>query len=443
MSDPRTVPHGATKLPVRTLKVTVLEGPDGGLACVASSDRLTVGTAPGNDLVLTDPTVSRYHLELAAGSLGVDVLDHGSTNGTAAGSVRITRASVPAGATLRLGKTLLRVDEGDDVNVELHGDNALGGLRGESAVMRQLMARVRRAAQSDAPVLLVGESGTGKELVARALAEGGKRAGRPLVTVDCGALAPTLVASELFGHERGAFTGADAQHVGAFERADGGTLFLDEIGELPGALQATLLGVLERRRFRRLGGKRELSVDVRIISATNRDLRAEVNAGTFRLDLYYRLAVVRLEVPPLREHPEDIPLLVEHFLRECGHDGPVEALLSPGVLDSLKGHRWPGNVRELRNLVESIVAMGEAPPVADGPGPEGSASGAAPATADLIAPLLDLAYRPARQALLHEFEGRYLRRLLERARGNVARAARAARMDRSYLIELLSRHKLR
>jgi DNA-binding NtrC family response regulator len=253
------------------------------------------------------------------------------------------------------------------------------------------------------------------------------------VTVDCGALSPTLVASELFGHERGAFTGADRQHVGAFERAEGGTLFLDEIGELPGALQATLLGVLERRRFRRLGGRADITVDVRIVSATHRDLRAEVNAGTFRLDLYYRLAVVVMRVPPLRERVDDIPLLVEHFLRESGHDGPVAELFSPAALRSLAEHHWPGNVRELRNLIEATLAMGEAP-VLERTGQAVAGAAADPTT---------VPYKDARAAVLAEFERRYLSALLARAHGNVSLAAREARMDRSHLIDLLRRHQLK
>src|SRR5262249_36815357 len=195
-------------------------------------------------------------------------------------------------------------------------------------------------------------------------------------------------------------------------------------------VQAKVLGVRERRRLRRLGGKQEISVDVRIVSATHRDLRAEVNSGTFRLDLYYRLAVVVMKVPPLRERADDIPLLVEHFLRECGHDGPVGALISPAAMHALQQHHWPGNVRELRNLIEGTVAMGEAPPLDGGP--------AGPRAAETHLP-----YKEARTQVLHEFEERYLRALLERTQGNVSQAAREARMDRSHLIDLLQRHKLK
>ena len=441
MSLPPTEPYRVAGIAVRALQAEVVEGPNAGAAQVATSETLTVGTEARNDLVLTDPTVSRYHLELGHGASGVVVTDCGSTNGTRIGDVRIERAIAPVGTVLRLGKTAIRIGDGERLTLPVHEYESLAGLRGRDPVMRRLMARVERAARTNVAVLLCGESGTGKELIARALHDLAHTAG-PFVTVDCASLSPTLVASELFGHERGAFTGADRQHIGAFERANGGTLFLDEIGELPPALQNTFLGALERKRFRRLGGREEIATDVRVVCATNRDLRAEVNRGTFRLDLYYRIAVVSLKVPPLRERPDDIPLLVEHFLRECGHDGPVGELISDAAMKSLQAHHWPGNVRELRNLVEATVAMGEAPSLSDAlildpAGADGSKS------VDLIGSLLDKSYKEARAILLHEFEQRYLPKLLERARGNVSRAAREARMDRSYLIDLLRRHKLR
>jgi DNA-binding NtrC family response regulator len=224
--------------------------------------------------------------------------------------------------------------------------------------MRRLMAAIERAAKSDVSVLLLGETGTGKEVIAHAVHDASPRAKGPFETVDCGAMLPTLIASELFGHEKGAFTGADRQHAGAFERADGGTLFLDELGELPGSLQPALLGALERRSFRRIGGQKTISVDVRFICATHRDLRAEVNAGTFRQDLYYRIGVLLLRVPPLRERAGDIPLLIEQFLREEGFDGAPEEVFPRHVMDALTQHPWPGNVRELRNFAWQTV-LGE------------------------------------------------------------------------------------
>ena len=426
---------GAPGLPVRTLQVEVVDGPDAGEASKATSEHLTVGTADGNDLVLSDPTVSRYHLELVRGDQGIEVVDHGSTNGTIHQGVRIQRAVVRPGTVLSLGRTAIRIGDGGRVTVELHEQDEWAGLRGRTPVMRRLMARVRRAAQSDSAVLLVGESGTGKELIARALHDEGPRRAGPFVVVDCGALSPSLVASELFGHEKGAFTGADRRHEGAFERAHGGTLLLDEVGELPPALQPTLLGALERRRFRRVGGREEIEVDVRLVCATHRDLRAEVNAGTFRLDLYYRIAVVVLSVPALRERVEDVPLLVEHFVREAGADGPLDDVVGADAMASLCAHHWPGNVRELRNVVEAMLVMGEEPALDGGvASPEGGA--------DVVDRSLGLSYRDARAAVLAEFERRYLRRLLDRAGGNVSRAAREARMDRTYLIKLLARHDI-
>ena len=303
-------------------------------------------------------------------------------------------------------------------------------------LIKDMMAQLEKVSSSEVPCLLMGESGTGKEVIARAIQMLSKRSDGPFVTVDCGAFSPNLVASELFGHEKGAFTGADRQHVGAFERAHGGVLFLDEIGELPLDLQPQLLGALERRRFRRLGGQREIDVDVQLVSATNRDLRVEVNEGTFRLDLYYRLAVVVLRLPSLRDRRDDVPLLVEHFLRDAGHDGPVTDVVPDEIMAGLKAHRWPGNVRELRNWVEATVAMGEAGELMSHE-PRGMN-----ATAD-DGELLVMPYKEARFRVLEDFERRYLERLIERARHNVSAAAREARMDRSYLLKLLQRHGLR
>jgi DNA-binding NtrC family response regulator len=382
--------------------------------------------------VLGDPTVSRYHLELTRGVGGVLVVDLGSTNGTYAGTVRIERAVIPPGTQLALGGTRVRISDGAARQVALHAADSLAGLRAASPVMRRLFTAIERVAQGSGAALVVGESGTGKELIARAIHELGPRSKGPFVTVDCGALPPNLIASELFGHEKGAFTGADRRHAGAFERAHGGTVFLDEIGELPAADQASLLGVLERRRFRRVGGSDELSVDVRVISATHRDLRAEVNSARFRLDLYYRIAVVTLRVAPLRDRTDDIPLLVEHFLRELGHAGDIADVVPPDTMADLMRHAWPGNVRELRNAIEALIVMGSAAELA-------ALAPTATGARDLVEAVLDMPYKHARTAVMRDFEVRYLTRLLERAGGNVSAAARLADMDRSYLIGLLRR----
>lgn len=433
----RTPPH----VSIRTLTVEVVEGPDKGRSLCADSEILTIGSAPGNDLVLTDSAVSGYHLELACRADGVAVTDLGSTNGTRLGATKLQRATVPIGTLLKLGRTQLRINDGDGALVALHEGQPLIEMIGDTRMMRRFMAQIARAASSGVPTLLMGESGTGKEVAARAIHRLGERSEAPFVTVDCGAFSPNLVASELFGHERGAFTGADRRHVGAFERADGGTIFLDEVGEIPLELQPQLLGALERQRFRRLGGQNEINVDVQVVSATNRDLREEVNSGGFRLDLYYRLAVVVLRIPALRERTDDIPLLVDHFLRECGHSGPTAEIVAPEVMASLLKHRWPGNVRELRNWVEATLAMGEAGELAF----DGALLGARPGQGapEESEATFELPYKDARSTVLHAFEERYLKRLLEQCSGNVSHAARHARMDRSYLIKLLQRHRLR
>ena len=426
----QTLRQGMQSVATRTLAVEVVSGADAGARAIGTE--VTIGTAEGSSLRLADPAVSRFHCDVRPVPGGIGITDHGSTNGTFAGAIRIERGVAPLGTQLRVGDTLLKVTDGSPIEVELAGDEAVGGVLGRSPVMRRLLAQVTRAAQSDVSVLVTGESGTGKELVARALHDLGPRRDKPFVTVDCGSLPPTLIASELFGHERGSFTGAERTHVGAFEAAHGGTVFLDEIGELQPAVQATLLGVLERRRVRRVGSRTETPIDVRVVAATHRDLRAEVNRGGFRLDLFYRLAVVTLAIPALRERPDDVPLLVEHFLRDAGWDQPVSALISPAAMDALSKLHFAGNVRELRNLVEAAVAMGELAP-----------QGAAPRAVDesSFATDVGLPYKEARALLIEQFEAKYIEALLARTNGNISAAARLAQMTRSHLSELIAKRR--
>ncbi len=417
---------------VGNLVVEVLAGPDAGRRVETDGERVSVGSAPTNFLRLSDATVSGYHLELEQTEAGVRVRDLGSTNGTRCNDIALADAHVPTGSVLKLGTTQIRVSQGSGASIEILDSNQLGDLLGASNAMRRVMARISRVALTDVPILITGESGTGKELVARAIHAHSSRPKQPFVTVDCGVLSPTLIASELFGHEKGAFTGADRQRLGAFERANGGTLFLDEVGELPSELQPQLLGALERRRFVRVGGQKEIEVDVRVVSATNRDLRSEVNKGTFRMDVYYRLAVVTTEMPALRERPEDIPLLVDHFLKAAGHAGSRESIVGAHTMAELQRYRWPGNVRELRNWVEATLAIGEAPELMSSPAEPVSEAN-----------LSRLPYKDARTRVLDDFESRYCEALLEECDRNVSRAARRARMDRSYLIKLLQKHNLK
>ncbi|MBA3821635.1 MAG: sigma 54-dependent Fis family transcriptional regulator [Deltaproteobacteria bacterium] len=416
---------------VTSLRVEVVDGPDRGGEAVGG-DTVSVGTARDNGLVVGDFTVSRYHLEVAARPGGILVTDLGSTNGTYVGAVRIERAIVPPGTHVTLGGTTIRFD--DAVRRTVPAATATHGYAGmiaRSPQMLRLFSDIERIATTSTSVLIVGESGTGKERVAEALHAGSGRTGEPLVTIDCGALSSTLIASELFGHERGAFTGADRVHAGAFERAGAGTVFLDEIGELPAADQSSLLGVLERRRFRRVGGIADLELGARVIAATNRDLRAEVNNNRFRHDLYHRLAVVVLRLPPLRERREDITSLVEHFATELGATGPVEQVFGADALARWQRHPWPGNIRELRNAVEAALVVG---PGAHAEHTQDLAHGG-------VVPLLP--YKDARAEVVREFEHGYLARLLAASGGNVSQAARAAKMDRSHLIDLLHRHGLK
>jgi DNA-binding NtrC family response regulator len=437
VSDARTVPHLIEGKPLRSLRIEVVGGPDKGAVFERGSEAVTIGTAADNDLVVTDETVSRYHAELRPIGDRVLVIDHGSTNGTAVGPAHLARGTVSRGAVLALGKTMLKILDGAEVEVELFDREDFFGLIGKSRAMRRLMARLAQVAKTDVSVLLNGETGTGKEVVARAIHLASGRADRPLEIVDCGALMPSLVESELFGHEKGAFTGANQQYAGAFERADGGTIFLDEIGELTAELQVRLLGVLERRAFRRVGGSKPVDVDVRVITATHRDLRRHVNTGEFRQDLYYRIAVARLEIPPLRDRIEDVELLAQRFLAEMEVEAPLHQVLAHEALMAMARHQWPGNVRELRNFVESAVAFGGELPdleVPEGPAAPGEIGWAR---------YFGRPYREARDIAIRDFQRAYLKALLEKHGDNVTRAAQEAGMNRPHLIQILKRLGLR
>ena len=434
VDTPRTKLQPRAIRVARKLRVRVESGPDAGATCAPDDgDRLAIGTAADNALVLGDPAVSRYHLELLREPGGLHVIDLGSRNGTWVGDVRVERAVVPIGTTLRIGDTTLVVDDAGARALPPIADAPRSpDLVGDSDAIREVARLVHKVARVDSSVLIHGETGTGKEVVARAIHDAGPRRGGELVVVDCGALPASLIASLLFGHEKGAFTGADQQRPGAFERARGGTVLLDEIGELPLDVQPALLGVLERRTFTRVGGAKSIDADVRVLAATHRDLRAEVNGGRFRADLYYRLAVAKIYVPPLRERAEDIEPLVRHFAQRL--TGVAELGSLAGALDQLRAHPWSGNVRELRNVVEAAIVMGE---LDLGPRAPDAGRAAAATPPDVGS------YRDARAAALHRFESEFLRALIDRAGGNASEAARLARMDRPYLLALLRKHGLR
>jgi transcriptional regulator with GAF, ATPase, and Fis domain len=427
---------------IEAAEIVVIDGPDKGLRATIPASGLRIGTAAGSPLRLRDSTVSRIHCELRLRRGGVHLLDAGSTNGCIANGVRVRDADLPPGTTVRLGGTTIRVLASDEkVIVPLSSRTELGRLVGASAEMRQIYAIIERAAPTEATVLIRGETGTGKELAARAIHQLSPRAAGPLVPVDCAAIAPGLVESELFGHVRGAFSGAMTDRKGLFEEADGGTIFLDEIGELPLPMQAKLLRVLESREIRRVGGNAVKPVDVRVIAATHRPLAPDVNDGSFREDLFYRLAVIEIEMPPLRARREDVPALAQHFYEQIrGRAGalPLE------LLASLPARSWGGNVRELRNFIERSVSLGLPVPASSGgarispspppdpppPGPEARVSS-------------DVPMLEARQSWVDQFESAYVRALLARTGNNVTRAAKEARVSRRFLQSVMRRLGLR
>jgi DNA-binding NtrC family response regulator len=434
MSDERTLKDALRPADtVHAISIVVARGPDAGKKLDAKQgEGVSIGAAEDNDLVLTDPKVSRYHAELSPDESGVAVKDLGSANGSFVGNTRVSLGVLARGAQLRLGDTVLVVDSVRSARDREAEAPALPGLVYESRAMKELARAVHRLATFNGAVLVQGETGSGKELVAAALHASSSRAEKPFVIVDCGALPPTLVSSELFGHEKGAFTGADRMMPGAFERANGGTIFLDEIGELPLAMQPVLLGVLQRKQFRRVGGTREIPVDVRVIVATHKDLRAEVNRGTFREDLYFRLAGARLIVAPLRERKEDVPLLVRHFVQELTGEAEHPALDATAI-SAFCMQSWPGNVRELRSAVERAIASG----VVDATGEASAAANEGSGGAPLVR------YRDARAEAIAAFEAKYVGDLIRACDGNASEAARRAGMDRPYLLTLLRKYGLR
>jgi two-component system response regulator GlrR len=420
---------------IRQFALTIVGGPGAGATTQSSGVELVIGSSPGNDLVLADPAVSRHHCVVSATKDGFLVRDLESKNGTTVQSVRIEGAYLTAGALIGVGRTVLRFEPLDArIREPLSPERQLGGMVGTSAPMRRIFALIPRVALSDATVLIEGPTGTGKELVAEAIHEASPRRDGPLVVIDCSAIPPALIESELFGHEKGAFTGAHTARAGAFEVAAGGTIFLDEIGELPLDMQPKLLRVLEDRTVKRVGGAKAIPLDVRVVAATNRDLRSEVNHGRFRPDLYYRLNVVKLRVPPLRDRREDIPLLVAHFFRELGAGEHPPADLVATLLAS----DWPGNVRELRSAVERAVLLGD--PRSDDEAPLSQEHGRVPTSTRVLD--TSASFRVAKARVVDEWEKWFVTELLHR-HGTVSNAAREAKMDRHHLGELLRRHGIR
>ncbi|MEO7735392.1 MAG: sigma 54-dependent Fis family transcriptional regulator [Kofleriaceae bacterium] len=419
-------------------QLVAIDGPDRGRACRLGEAEAVIGTAPDAALVLSDDRVSARHVAVRSAAARFVVRDLGSTNGTWYEGSRIDQVTVPAGTTLLVGRTALRIEpEAQPLDLPPSQARRFGELVGDSLAIREVFAVLERVAASDATLLVEGETGTGKELVARAVHDASNRRRGPFIAVDCGALPESLLESELFGHVRGAFTGAAQARSGMIVRADGGTLFLDELGRISPTVQARLLRVIEERVVRPLGGDSERAVDVRVIAASRDDVDAEVAAGRFRPDLLYRLAVVRVGLPPLRTRREDLAILVRELLRRRGLADDVPAGAN---LDRLIAHGWPGNVRELRNVIDRAIALA--------PGAQRFADlviridPAQPIAGDGLAVRSDLPYAEAKALVLHELERRYLADVLARCDGNLSAASRASGIDRKHLRSLARRHGL-
>lgn len=424
---------------MQAFRLEMLRGPEPGRSWDLE-ERATIGKGPDNTVVVVDATVSRNHLEIAHGVGGYKVRDLGSTNGTFLENARIVEAWVRPGMELRAGEVVFKlraVHEG--VAIEPSGSERYGPLVGRAAPMRRIFALLERIAPTDATILITGETGTGKGAVSRAIHDGSGRGNKPFVVVDCGAISQNLIESELFGHEKGAFTGATRQRQGALEVCAGGTLFIDELDDLPIDVQPKLLRALDEREITRVGSSKPIKLDLRVIAATKKDLRLEIAEGRFREDLYYRLSVVTFALPPLRERLEDLPLLANRFLENASSTWEA---LPRALRQRLKAHTFPGNVRELRNLLEraSYLEGFDAldpslfPTEMRGPG---SVSTEFKLSADYMKPFKD-----AKESLIERFEREYLKRLMARNDNKVARAAREAGIDRKYLYMLLSKHAI-
>ena len=422
----------------RRYRLRVVAGPDQGKEHALEDGTTMVGTHADNDLVLSDATVSRHHLEIRVRRDGIEVRDLETTNGTKHGGARIGQVILIGPARLRLGKhTEVDVEpiDSDVVLGDWTGDR-FGEVLGATPPMRRLFALLAKAATTEATILLSGETGTGKEALAEAVHQISHRAKGPFVVVDCGSIPHELIASELFGHAKGSFTGAGADKQGLIEAASGGTLFLDEIGELALDLQPQLLRVLDRHQVRRVGETQAIDVDIRVIAATHRDLRAMVRAGQFREDLYYRLAVVAAQVPPLRERKADIPALAACFAERMGRGTFAQ---SPSLLEQLERHDWPGNVRQLRNVVERALALCSGPVIqADDLGLEPARAPVAAAPAETPP---DPRNAPSQMADLRrqmaDAERQQIIEALNRSGGNQREAAKILGISRGTLVARL------
>ena len=438
--------ENANLLRVRKTKLLVISGPLQGREFMLNSDTFTIGSGPHNNLTIDDSTVSKRHCEIIVEESGYQIRDLNSTNGTFVQGVRVSSAHLAPGSEIQLGKSRIVFCPLQDSNdIPLSSNESLGKMSGRSIPMRRIFYLVETYAPSDATIMITGETGTGKEILAEEIHRYSNRKDKPFIVIDCAAISKELIESELFGHVKGAFTGANADRQGAFEIADGGTVFLDEIGDLSPDLQPKLLRVLEKREIRRVGCNKVRKIDVRIISATNRNLSHEVNEGRFREDLFYRLSVVHLEIPALRRRRDDIPLLVKQFIKVLhGEDAINQIADFDRTMEILKRHEWPGNVRELRNLIE-LAFYSEKRPVNLSAFLSLGTLRAARGGGDLPEATFatDKPFKDAKNDLIEEFEKAYLNAVLSRNRQNISRSAKEAGIERAYLQRLIRKYGMR
>lgn len=427
---------------VHKCKLLAVSGPLQGEEFLIDKDTFTIGSGERNDLVIEDSTISRRHCEIRLDPDGNRIIDLGSTNGTYTGGIRVSEAFLSPGSEFKLGKTrIVFCPMQESIEYRLSSNERFGKLLGASVPMRRVSHLAETYAPTEATVLIEGETGTGKEVLAEEIHKHSKRRHQPFIVIDCASLSRELVESELFGHSKGAFTGATADRAGAFEFASGGTVFLDEIGELSMDLQPKLLRVLEKREIRRVGSNQVRNIDVRIISATNRRLQNEVNAGRFREDLYYRLSVVHIEIPPLRDRKQDLPLLTRKFMQEFMGPNAEEKIADfEHTMRVFSAHGWPGNVRELRNLVE-VASYADRHPV--DMGALLAIGHKLPGVHEMPSVGTERPFKEVKNELIANFEKQYIKSILERHNGVVSRAAEAAGIERAYLQRLIKKYKMK
>jgi transcriptional regulator with GAF, ATPase, and Fis domain len=435
--------------------LAVIEGPDAGLVVEVNRKKTYLGRSTACDVALRDPSVSGNHAELEAIEGGFLLRDLDSTNGTFIGETRVVEVFLHPGCQFRMGSSVVEFrGAGGVVEIPLSHQDRFDDVVGRSVPMRELFATLEKVAPSDLTVLIEGETGTGKERIARAIHNKSRRASRPYVVLDCSAIPRDLMESVVFGHEKGAFTGAVSQRKGAFEQADGGTIFLDEVGELDIELQPKLLRVLESRELKRVGGDKTIRVDVRVVAATNRDLRAMVGENGFREDLYFRLSVIQVDLPPLRSRREDVVLLAQEMLAAMRERTRFDTVctLAQDAMEALMRHTWPGNVRELKNVLERAASLADSPLLRaqdlflTGMNPvtasHAAVADAAPAAGGAYRFDATAEYKVAKQEVLEAFEREYLDSLMARTEGNISAAARDSGLTRYHLREMLKKHEL-